>query len=259
MNTFQLLAEKLLEYKKFTFYESNSGKFGFERKLGYTGSMANPKGKRLKSLKNKGGLFDFVIFTGNRFNNKAGHRELFEKLVKYSSIDNCLRVWRGEDPTKISKKIKETEALVTLALMMFEQEINWGNEEWQSYSNFAPYIKTPKKQRPRDMIMGYVYQSFELGVENIKYWQKIRPNTTTFLSGKQNNRGYRDYPICYKKYFTDLGKKNYNGTEALMVGEIREKFKEEAINSPDNPKSSKSKTHKPTKKIVVKKIIKKRR
>lgn len=45
--------------------------------------------------------------------------------------------------------------MCTLALLMFEQELNWGNEIWQRQTNFPPRIESPY-QRPRDMIMGFL-------------------------------------------------------------------------------------------------------
>ena len=84
--------------------------------------------------------------------------------------------------TNIAESEEELAILVTIALAFFEQEVNWGNESWQRYTYFAPKVTSPKRIRPRDMLMGYICQVFELGVDNIAYWMTSRPTTTTFYS-----------------------------------------------------------------------------
>lgn len=239
MNIYTELAEALLDMDDYTFYKSSlNGKFGFVYQREYSGLMAKPS----KTGKNKGiikrskqGLFDIVIETGTRFD-KVSHRDIFADLIENSSIENCLSVWRGVDPRKIGKSLDEKEALATMALLMFEQEVNWGNNQWQKGTNFTPLVTKPDKRRPRDMIMGYVFQAFHFGVNHLdkmKYWMRIRPGSIWFTDKEESPYGYSSYPDNYKKYFTKL--EHMDGSDALMVGDIRTRFREVSDNMPDNP------------------------
>jgi len=236
MNIFLNLAENLLFMKNYSFYYSSiNGRFGFDIRPGYTGLMAQPaktgksKGKVSKS---KQGLFDIVIDCGRRYGSVT-HRELFSDLLQNSSEEKCLEVWRGEDPRIIDTNDDEKEALIALALLMFEQEINWGKNEWQKSSNFNPLGGHPVRRRPRDMIMGYVRQAFAVGIDKMKYWMKSTPGTIWFYDKDESRYGYQTYPSIYKRYFTEL--EDMNGTEPVMAGEILVSFKKLATTFPDNP------------------------
>ena len=146
MSIYSELAQNLLLLQDYEFFNSSkNGSFGFEYKSDYSGLMAQPpkvgpsKGKVKRA---KQGFFDIVITTGTRFK-KVTHREIFEDLLNHSDEEYCLRAWRGDDPREIGRTIDEKEALSTMILLMFEQEVNWGNEVWQRGSNFPPYQKTP--------------------------------------------------------------------------------------------------------------------
>lgn len=230
------LGEKLLLMRNHTFYRSpKNGRFGFDIKRDYSGKMAQPaktgkfKGKIRRA---KQGLFDIVIDAGDRFKSVT-HRELFPDLLEYSTEDKCLRVWRGEDPRIISRSHDERETLATLALLMFEQEVNWGRNEWQKDSVFSPFVRTPTRRRPRDMIMGYVRQAFDLGIDEMKYWMTAIPGTIWFYDKDESPYGYQTYPDGYKRYFTEL--ETMNGTEPLMSGQMVERFQELADRFRDNP------------------------
>lgn len=230
------LAKKLLLMRNHTFYRSpKNGRFGFNIKRDYSGLMAQPAktGKFKGEVRRaKQGLFDIVIDAGNRFENVT-HRELFPDLLKYSTEKKCLQVWRGEDPRTIGRNNDEKESLTTLALLMFEQEVNWGKNEWQKSSNFEPFVRTPTRRRPRDMIMGYVRQAFDLGIDKMKYWMTATPGTIWFFDKDESPYGFQTYPDKYKRYFTEL--EDMNGTEPVMSGEMLERFQELADKSRNNP------------------------
>ena len=163
------------------------------------------------------------------------HKENWVDLLRYSNVENCLRVWRGENPVEVGASQDEKEALLTMALLMFEQEINWGNENWQKGTNFPPYQKNPSRKRPRDMLMGFIRQCFYLGIDRldeVKYWMKTKPGTTTFNNPDGDNRFFRQYPPDYKKFFDEL--ESMNGTYAVMVEENREIFRKLASAARDN-------------------------
>lgn len=215
---------------------SKNGDFGFRCMNYYTGLMAQPS----RTGKNKGnvrrpkqGLFDICVLTGTRYKTGVSHRMILEDVLKYTTYEKCISVWRGISPKLVGESENEKEVLYTLALLFFEQEINWGNEEWQRYTYFAPKVRTPQFIRPRDMLMGYIAQAYDLGIDDIAYWQNARPTTTTFIAPDGSNYGYEDYAERYKQYFTNL--QNDYAASALMVGDIRIEYKRIAKNTDNNP------------------------
>lgn len=211
---------------------------------GYKGIMASPKKlqedddiekyKKSLNMRKKMGYFDFVVHTGNFFNtSKVTHKELFEVLKEKSTLEKCGLIWRGQNPTKIGESIEEQKALLTLSLLMFEQEVNWGNEMFQKYTNF----KASANYRPRDMIMGMLYQMFELGgVDQIKY---LNEEKGTFDFGSEKFAGYPEPEKT--RYFTNLqniASHQDANTKAvpLMRNDMLERFKKKLENKQDNPK-----------------------
>lgn len=212
------------------------GDFGFRIMYNYTGLMARPSrtGSSKGIIKRaKQGLFDIFIETGSFFSGDMSHRDILTSVMQYSTLEHCIDVWRGVEPTEVAQNDEELAVLTTIALAFFEQEVNWGNESWQRYTYFAPKVRTPNRIRPRDMMMGYICQVFALGVDNIAYWMKSRPTTTTFIAPDRSNYGYEDYADEYKRYFTQLQDDLY--ASALMVGECRSDFRRVADMNEDNP------------------------
>ncbi len=234
---YTFLAHQLLDYEDYTLLETRSGEIGFTRRLNYSGLMAQPSrtgANRGVVKRRKQGYFDFFVNTGDIFGNSgATHKDIFYALTNNSTLKKCFDVWRGENPISLTTNRFEQEILSVLLLFFFEQEINWGNEEWQRYTYFAPKVLTPTRVRPRDMLMGYISQAFDLGVENVAFWMTSRPTTTTFISPDRTNFGFEDYPDKYKRYFLDL--QNDEAARALMVGEMRSRFRDVVNAAPDNP------------------------
>ncbi len=240
---FYLLADELQKIVNSTaddyiFYSTEqNGDFGFQYMRNYSGLMAKPPktGRNAGILKkSKQGYFDITVSHGTRYLSGVTHRMIFHDIMEHSSLDKCFDVWRGTDPRTIEGTNDEQEALVTLCLLMFEQEINWGTEDWQKNSNFAPYQRTPNRRRPRDMIMGFLRQAFDLGIDNIKYWMKIKPGTVTFNNPEGDNADYGSYPATHKRYFEEL--QQMDGTAALIVNDYRESFRKIANAAATNPR-----------------------
>ena len=83
------------------------------------------------------------------------------------------------------------------------------------------------------MIMGYVRQAFDLGIDKMKYWMTATPGTIWFFDKDESPYGFQTYPDKYKRYFTEL--EDMNGTEPVMSGEMLENFQKLADSFPDNP------------------------
>ena len=183
------------------------------------------------------GYFDFVVDTSDRYydgNNRCPvtHKRLFRDLIRLQIQEKCELIWRGESPFDISNDEEEQQALLTLALLMFEQEINWGNNSFQKFTHFSPEMNC----RPRDMIMGMLNQAFTFGVDGVFYW-----------SGDTANFGgsYDDYDKTRKEqFFTTLvedAKASASKREAkpLMIGKTLEQFKFKVMNKSENLRVSK--------------------
>lgn len=97
----------------------------FEYMKDYSGLMARVKVEHKKDARSKQGLFDIRGFMNGQ---KLTHHQLFSDLLKYSNLRQCGMIWRGEIPEFTNDK--ERHALITLAILMFEQEINFGNESF---------------------------------------------------------------------------------------------------------------------------------
>lgn len=172
---------------------------------GYNGLMASPDKYNSIYEKNKLGYFDFIIDTGNLFNRPVTHRMLFSRLLQYSALDKIYRVWQGEDIDEVAESFEEKRILYAMGLCMLEQEINWGYNLWQKWTNFP--------NRPRDMLMGFIIHAFERGIDDIPYW---RNETCTF------GGSFRKYDVRYRAYFEELNEYN---TPGLLSGEILESFR----------------------------------
>lgn len=154
----------------------------------------------------KHGLFDFYINTGNRYQRlykgDATHYNLFLDLYKYTNLEQCYRVWAGsEDIIEIENLDIENayEALLTLSLMMFEQEVNYGQKIFQQATNF----KIKDGYRPRDMLMGFIKMMFEDKrlFDSYPYWNSTYNRASPHF-GWGKEQGYANLGEEYKIYFT---------------------------------------------------------
>lgn len=212
------------------------GQLGFNYQRAYSGHMARPPrmGKKRK-VRQKQGLFDIFIFSGAEGSKGLSHRELFEELRKTSSVEAVLRVWRGEDPDEIGTGDEEKDLLTIVSLMMFEQELNWGTENFQRFTFFPPYQTAPEKRRPRDMLMGFIRQAFDVGdLNELQFWRKASGGETpTFKNSAILFSDWPQYPNYLKDAYFDFG--SLNGTTALITMMTRAEFRAVANQMADNP------------------------
>ena len=230
------------------------GYSGEDGVISYKGTQANAK---RGTPRRKQGLFDLLVQpTGDKGEGryrtpktkkakKATHRDLFADLLRHSTEENCLDVWAGENPIHVGESDEEREALVSMFMMMLEQEINWGEMDWQKRTNFWPgtYAASPAVCRPRDMIMGFARQSFRLGADRfedgLKYWMFSfgRPPTTSDFSSRDDGCGsWGEYILVNPpeaRLFTELS--DISETARVMDNGVELEFAEEAERHPDNP------------------------
>lgn len=239
-NIFDTLANDLLNRRSQYVALTNFGEknwFGLIYR-GYDGLMAKPRIGQSYVDRNKEGYFDIFICTGDRYLDRDNYKQvthynLFNDLLENSSLNNCYRLWQGEFPTHITNDVEEQKALSALALLMFEQELNWGDECWQRHSNFPSSTQYPFS-RPRDMIMGFINIAFHLdSLDDYPYWNYklvngiITPTTPTF------GRGYRNLEEKYFQFFNELTEDD--SAEPLMIGQYLNRFRVTANNAPNNP------------------------
>lgn len=194
-------------------------RFGFRHRKDYSGLMAWIAPEYRDRARDKQGYFDIIGITG-RYRNIT-HDELISGLLLNTTLEKCQSVWRGILPTK-TENPEELNLLAALAILMFEQEINFGNEAWQRHSKFAPNASNPKFRRPRDMLMGYINIAFAEGIER--------------LNDFKNRKGLLMLPkdeMVLTDYFYHL--RNDEHAEALMTGSTLEKFKQSIAGKGLNP------------------------
>lgn len=204
--------------------------YGFKYMRNYQGLMAQVKDEKEKRMfrdRLKLGLFDIKVKTErNRYD--ITHKQLFSDLISHSNIDNCIEVWKGYDPYYYSNSNEEYKSLITLMLLMFEQEVNWGDEIFQKFSAFPP----SNNSRPRDMLMGFVHMAFVIkDMEKFEYWTGQNKSTPSFGKG-----GYRNLDSHMKIFFEYYRAVSLEKNPALMDGELKHHFRFYANRTSDNPK-----------------------
>lgn len=136
--------------------------FRLELQLDYSGLMAKGAYKGWKEEKNRGrrkvGCFDFKIFRIDSPKEKSlEHEDVIRRVFANSSKEAIEKAYVGEDPWEVGQNLDEKMALQEAQLTMLEQEINWGDEPFQSWTHFPP----SKGKMPRDYIMAYLRRIFE--------------------------------------------------------------------------------------------------
>lgn len=254
-NFFNTLADSLIDKineinqntkntkKNFVIHSYANNDFGFTYR-GYDGKMAKQKKEFIKYTRKKQGFFDFLVETGSRYITKVNdsavtHYKLIQDLLKNTTIENCYSIWRGASPFDITNNIDEQQALLTLSLLMFEQEVNWGTECWQKHSNWNPRTNHPLK-RPRDMIMGFVIMAFADNNDFLEYpyWndnngKSIDHSSEIRATPTFGSSGFNSLDIRFKKYFDLL--ENDNTASPLMIGPYLELFRKTVNSAPLNP------------------------
>ena len=256
MNIFEMLPRKLMAvyHQKesedidgdiFRWFETSNGAFGFRYMRNYSGKVAS-EGRR-GNVNRQQGLFDIQVVTGEKAwkenqpqGYKVTHRDCFKSVIDSCTMDQVVRVWKGESPLDVGDDENQQESLATMALLMFEQEINYGDGNrysWQynRQSKFKPYTRKgmEDKRRPRDMIMGFICQGFSHGIDGIKYQMTGKRAGTYWFGNPFDGGGWSKYPDDLKKFFTEL--QEMEGGYPVIYGEVVEGLQYIADNEKDNP------------------------
>lgn len=133
-----------------------------ELQLDYSGLMAEGAYKGYRKKWNNGrrkvGCFDFKIFDASGPEEvPLVHRKVIEDALSSLSSRLVEGVFAGEDPSSLSDDEKVLKALNEVQLTMLEQEVNWGDQEFQSKTYFLP----SKNLRSRDFIMAYLRRGLQ--------------------------------------------------------------------------------------------------
>ncbi|MGG6362226.1 hypothetical protein ACQ5SI_23845 [Peribacillus frigoritolerans] len=214
MDVYIKLASELLtliesNQKKFIWNKFDNKEIGFVYR-GYNGLMARVDEKYIKTTKSKQGYYDIFALTGPW--DKLTHDTLLNLIYENCTLKNCERIWRGESPTNLDLKPKSKAILYALTLLMFEQEVNFGKQEWQRWSQFNPDTEKPYWRRPRDLFMGYINMVFD-------------KKDVSCIDSFKNSKGLLLPPTdkeIRKKYFEVYENDQY--AQALMSGNTLELF-----------------------------------
>lgn len=195
--------------------------------LNYSGLMATGayrEGWRMAKHKerNKAGCFDFKIFEGRGADREGmKHTILLEDLsglIQKGSIsaDMVENVFMGEDPMAMVNKAELRQTLGTVQLAMMEQEINWGNEDFQCWTRYP--------ERPRDYISTY----FRRIIVEPDLLGKVE--LTQAASGTMNV-----LPQVTGMAWDEFRTPKDHSAEAWLSGDLLELYRSEASKMVDNP------------------------
>ena len=225
------IAELILEghlSKKPTVSDVRS--FRLDLQLDYSGLMAKGAYKGWKIGKHrdrrKVGCFDFKIF---RLDSSGDVPMTHPRVVMDAgeSLDRDVveRIFKGEDPWELRRDKGVTIVLQEVQLAMLEQEVNWGDEPFQSWSRFPP----SQGRRPRDFIMAYLRRIFE-EPDFLERIPKMRA-----ASGTWNVLP----PPVNKKEWSDYLEPTESDARPWLRGDLLERFRRAAESMPDNPEYEK--------------------
>jgi hypothetical protein len=197
-----------------------------ELQLGYSGLMAKGAYKGWKRPKHferrKVGCFDFKIFRidGNELLPLV-HTRVIDDAGQVLTKRIVEEVFSGKDPQCLGL----SEGLCTVAqevqLAMLEQEINWGDEQFQSWTYFAP----SKGKRPRDYISAYLRRSF-VEPEFLYGVDRMRAASGT--------RGVLPPPKPGKEWNPYL-EPSASTLKPWLAGGLLKRYRDVADSMPDNP------------------------
>jgi len=136
--------------------------FRLDLQLDYSGLMAKGAYKSWKKRRNEGrrkvGCFDFKIFRlASSGDVPMIHTRVVMDARERLDRDAVDRIFRGEDPLEMRCDNDVEIVLQEVQLTMLEQEVNWGDESFQSWSKFPP----SKGKRPRDFVTAYFRRILE--------------------------------------------------------------------------------------------------
>lgn len=198
--------------------------------LDYSGLMAKGSYKGYRKRWNEGrrkvGCFDFKIFRQA----EAGavplvHKRVIEDALSVLSNNLVERVFAEQDPDSMSDNLTTLRVLKEVQLAMLEQEINWGDEVFQSKTYFLP----SKGLRPRDFIMAYLRRGFE---------------EPAFLGDSKTARAasgaWGVLPPPVAKPWKEYLEPSDSGQRPWLNGFLLDRFRKVAEGMPENPEYAKS-------------------
>lgn len=153
------------------------------------------------------GLFDFRVILNDK---PPNHTKILRSTMENIKKENLEEIYEGKPPETISCEDEGT--LHQIQLMFLEQEINYGEEEFQAWTRF---------KAPRDFFMAYLLKVLDMpsdaGLRKIKEWT--------------DRYGIIRKPPIEKEWSPYV----QNG-EKWLRGEILYKYQKVASDSPVNPR-----------------------
>ena len=200
--------------------------FRLDLQLDYSGLMAKGAYNGWKRRRNHGrrkvGCFDFQIY---RIDGPQEVPMSHVRLVKRAPVDLTIEqieeVFVGNDPKEVGQGHDEMIALQEAQLAMLEQEINWGDESFQSWSRFPP----SERKRPRDYLMAYFRRIFK-EPDLLERIEKMKAASGTW--------GVLPPPV-EKKEWRDYLEPPSPNLKPWIDGKLLEQFREVSEQMPDNP------------------------
>lgn len=197
-----------------------------EPQLNYSGLMAKGAYRGWKRAKHAGrrkvGCFDFkVIISDGDKATPLVHPRVISNASALLDLDIVESIFEGKDPSKMNLDSEEMRVAEEVQLAMLEQDINWGDEDFQCWTLFPP----SEGRRPRDFIMAYLRRCLEEpdcldGVERM-----------TAASG---SRGVLPPPRERRQWLRYIEPAS-SARPPWLAGQLRERFREAAAMMPDNP------------------------
>lgn len=149
------------------------------------------------------GIFDFYLEAGSRYRTLYGgdatHYNVLDDLFKNTTYEQCSDVYHGIEINHRNLNGDQSDALVVLSWLFFEQELNYGSLSFQQFSNF----NKGSGYRPRDMLMGFLSMMYhdEDAYRDYPYWAYKDQKRTSPHFGQTKFRGLHNR---YKQHFIRL-------------------------------------------------------
>lgn len=150
------------------------------------------------------GIFDFYLEAGSRYRTLYGgdatHYNVLDDLFKNTTYQQCFDVYQGMEVDHWNLDGNQSDALVVLSWLFFEQELNYGSLSFQQYSNF----NRSSGFRPRDMLMGFLSMMYhdQRTYLTYPYWKYNQSQEQTSPDFGQSK--FRGLDNLYKQYFIQL-------------------------------------------------------
>jgi len=196
-----------------------------ELQLGYTGLMARGAyegyRKRWNTGRKKVGCFDFKIFdTTGDTDVPLVHMKVLKDALEHLDKRLIESVYIGVDPLTLSRNPEVVTTLGTVQHSMLEQEVNWGDEDFQSKTYFLP----SKGLRPRDFIMAYLRRT----LSEPEFLKTVEPKRAA-----SGTWGVLRPPI--EKEWVPFRESKSSDARPWLEGDLLVRYRSAADAMPDNP------------------------